>query len=985
MFTYNIFYGVKSISNFEWVQILNFERPFFDTSTLDESLDGGQIVVRASEELPLTPFTPLKIAILENGVNVKTLYRLAMKVNRVLKKFSGEELYEYTINTVEWTKWLERTVCDNLTFTNSSAKAYAENFAIAEPEVSRQADIYFTEGNVPSINEPIAVGGTIVMPAMRTFLTPKVPPASGALVTWSDDSYLKTTSPSGVVNTIPQPAGGSQVTVTLNEAGSWTIEYYAAVDITSDLMQFTLGNTYIYTIGNFEENAPPADYTIGDVLRRLVKYGATRRSGEAQRYTYTGSEYNNFSAPEFFLSDGTMFDCALTVGNAIHAIPRLEYISDTSYLGGVKGNLVFDRLGEVYEVDVSAQYSAEQYDIEADEYCGSIDSTVENLLTTINPLEGSLQYPCYNGYVTPRSEEIKISNDTAVIGGVQQNIYKVTKLYINYNNLGEKDITAFVNEKAAYDTLASYKGEVYPYSKSYALCYKMGDNKITGLSFKAEDATTIQTAWQKPAIVNIINAVYGAGTIPNSSIANFAYKDLKFNVIYIPYINARVKQLRPQADREFANTLIFNQNGSTIESNYYGKMLSGVIARLGNNVLVRTYKFATYTELPRVGQILALDKNYYIAVVSAEYEQNYIKVTLTMTPDYNRLSSYLGINSNYRQFDVSEKQSVNRYMNFGEVCLVGSRRNLTNGVNNFPFLSAEGIEQISRLFTKTSGNQASLAIAQGEYENNDLTKLLLPCSSLAIGNSLAFIIEMQDNFGAGYQSQPLPTTSNEAEMVALRHLVPYSSDYGRLDKLNIKLYNEVDTSSITFPYDLPEYNGNENAVDEDGNEIYSMLGGAIDGIGLGALEVGKDNREAIRLTIQQHFVGDEGYEIGTGITELCPLVTETNQSITYAFVVSKLGVNALDNPRIFNANYDVIFNNPTISVSTTSAPCGFRLNITKPTLSDTYKSWGLYALSSDGKSGRLIVGKNGTISNSVGGAEVYFNFLDNENLRRRTL
>ena len=131
--------------------------------------------------------------------------------------------------------------------------------------------------------------------------------------------------------------------------------------------------------------------------------------------------------------------------------------------------------------------------------------------------------------------------------------------------------------------------------------------------------------------------------------------------------------------------------------------------------------------------------------------------------------------------------------------MVGSRRNLTNGVNNFPFLSAEGIEQISRLFTKTSGNQASLAIAQGEYENNDLTKLLLPCSSLAIGNSLAFIIEMQDNFGAGYQSQPLPTTSSEAEMVALRHLVPYSSDYGRLDKLNIKLYNEVDTSSITFP------------------------------------------------------------------------------------------------------------------------------------------------------------------------------------------
>ena len=192
-------------------------------------------------------------------------------------------------------------------------------------------------------------------------------------------------------------------------------------------------------------------------------------------------------------------------------------------------------------------------------------------------------------------------------------------------------------------------------------------------------------------------------------------------------------------------------------------------------------------------------------------------------------------------------------------------------------------------------------------------------------------------------------------------------------------------AALHFPYDLPEYNGNENAVDEDGNEIYSMLGGAIDGIGLGALEVGKDNREAIRLTIQQHFVGDEGYEIGTGITELCPLVTETNQSITYAFVVSKLGVNALDNPRIFNANYDVIFNNPTISVSTTSAPCGFRLNITKPTLSDTYKSWGLYALSSDGKSGRLIVGKNGTISNSVGGAEVYFNFLDNENLRRRTM
>ena len=181
--------------------------------------------------------------------------------------------------------------------------------------------------------------------------------------------------------------------------------------------------------------------------------------------------------------------------------------------------------------------------------------------------------------------------------------------------------------------------------------------------------------------------------------------------------------------------------------------MKGVIARLGNEIIRRTYYFNRYSQLPKCGELVNIDgKMMYVAIVDREFDQRLIKATITFTPNFNKLAEYVGLNSNFRLYDISEKQSVDRYVNYGEYIAIAS-----DGFNFGSPVSPlfRNMEAFAKVFTQTAGDHnisAAVAIRSREFGNEYGNKIARPVVSFASGNSLCFAFDYADNFGAGYQS-----------------------------------------------------------------------------------------------------------------------------------------------------------------------------------------------------------------------------------------
>ena len=234
------------------------------------------------------------------------------------------------------------------------------------------------------------------------------------------------------------------------------------------------------------------------------------------------------------------------------------------------------------------------------------------------------------------------------------------------------DITPYVFEKTIYDSQLSSYEDQYPYSKAYAVMYTQGQKGITQLNFKPENP--VNPIFENYSILNILRRATGDSDLSldeyGSENPGTEYAYLAFRVTYTPFYNSRVSQTKVNyQDYPWAAALIFNQQSNVIESRYYGENLKGAIARIGNVEKSITYNLARLHEIPEAGQMF--DKDYYISAVSTEFLPTYIKCTLGLSKDFNRLSQYIGISSVKRFSEVSQGQALERNILYKEYVVIG--------------------------------------------------------------------------------------------------------------------------------------------------------------------------------------------------------------------------------------------------------------------------------------------------------------------------
>ena len=648
----------------------------------------------------------------------------------------------------------------------------------------------------------------------------------------------------------------------LKEGPLTFIYTFAIADVSSDNPPLIKG-TITYDILVVTNYAPLPRWTAKGVIERLLLKAETLAEGEKPRFHLNAEQAEQFDKiemPEVHFTNCTLREALQTVGSVVHGEPRL------------RGNeIIFDMYGSTERSGVSVRtYGGKTYSQTIEGAVTAVDSTVDNLVSTIGYAKGVTVDPYAGGYKTVRTETLyaRIQDDNMLIQ-VSNGINRVIKLEASFaGKFTDVDITPYVFEESEYARMSAYT-ELYPSSRVYALYYTTGGTTIRGLNYKIPKATS--EAPGDYAIVRILKAETG-----NNSLNLEPYPLLAFRVTYESITSARVKQSKQYTRSPLPTEIAYNQGQNLIESGYYGENLKGVVARLGNVDKVITIIKRGLPKIPKVGTLY--DDDYYISAVAVEVMPYYTKITLALSKDFNRYSDFVGVNSQRRFFEVSEKQAYDSFINYRDYVVIGDKQNVTR-------VADVSAEEIVKIFNPSDGTAVSYVQATSfEKDNTEIAQVVLPVKALPLGNSAVFTFKYQDNYSAGDQA----VYQGSGEITGyFQQGTQYKNFYGYIDNLSLGYYDKGLTPSSVddqnnVALSLPEKYGSGRVKLPIGENLKFTLP---------HLQVSIGPTEIPTFTYQIDFVSNrKDIVIGSGLARNLPLIAgaQTNNSAKLYVLPSRL-------------------------------------------------------------------------------------------------
>ncbi len=636
-----------------------------------------------------------------------------------------------------------------------------------------------------------------------------------------------------------------------------------------------------YTFQVVENRLPLKDWTVTEVINRLLDTCETIRKGEKPRFRLNGmradgtiiteenkqedeevgqaAQFDTVLCPQLAFTKNTLRECLNEVGKVIHGEMRLIPKKDAE---GWYFEILYDIYGSGRMSHIS-KHKPYAYSIShpITAFCSALDSPTENLINTLDRFGGVVAEPSRNAYKSVRTENlyVRVTDDNFVIQTLYP-IYSVSKLEYNYNGT-PIDITAYLFESSEYSRLSSYENQ-YPNAKLYALRFKQGEKNIDGLNFKRQSASITGGVFGDYSIVAILKAATGN---PNFSVSE--YPLMQFRVTYTPIYNTRVSQTKPYfKDVKYKADLYFNQSSNLVETKYYGENLKGVAARLGNPDKTISYKLYRTYAIPKAGDMY--DENYMISGVAVSYMPTYIDCTVALTKHFNRISPFIGVPSERRYSEISETQAVERNLLYREYVVIGEQETPDPDSR-----IGEGfMSMISDTFTQGGDYDPISCVAAwgSSYNGNRLPAVLLPVISSAFGNSISFSWQYADNYSAGEVVNYANTTVEGNTVTGyFQNGYSYTDLYGRI---------------YYYDFDLQVYGAQEDgtrypALPE--NLIPTSPSGYFSTVGQQPYILRKDSREALQVNVQVDFVTNlKDMIIGSALASCCAAVRGSDSKLS---------------------------------------------------------------------------------------------------------
>ena len=653
-------------------------------------------------------------------------------------------------------------------------------------------------------------------------------------------------------------------------------------------------STYIF-VGNVEHQL--TNYTLADVINRLLSVTPLKKKGEKNRYKFDEQQLAELAkeeAPEFAFTGHTLFEALLLVAQYKNSFPYL------------KGDTISFRPlwnGKMLTAADLPPANEEVNSSDINQYCTYIESEVQNLVGINNSRKATVIEPYTGGYRTTRSNAgSEISEDTAVIP-TDYNIYQSIALKMGYTNGKEVgEITPYVYEEGEYNGLSETSG-TYPNSKAYAIKWQQMGQNYTELAHRINKVDKLSKAFERPAISNVLYAM--TGEKDDSSLmaylknlvgiqADDSFADLMFRAEYIPIFNARIKQYKDYfGDFHHDGSIKYNQTAELVDSEMFGEHLKSLIRKIGNHTKRAIYTFEKIDDVPEVGTVV---DGYSVYDVAMRIFENKVVATVCYVK-YAELSQYIGVKNPWKDSDVSVNKCYNRAVSYNEFLLFTHDENKQSSATRA--LTWAGLDALVDFKHRTP---LTCVEATGyTADSAEISTVLLPVISLAIGNSLFFQWSYQDNYSAGYMSEKTSDKMSNAlsgtKFKRAQKAVRYCDMYGRMETYDFalmptgpqpekcgwinndgSLVTDAATVARNLGYSLPLKpkeicNKYESWADGELHYSYNDSWEGKQYIIVSDLLIQKNSSEALTFSVQLHFCTDnENFIIGSGLTNFNSLV-----------------------------------------------------------------------------------------------------------------
>lgn len=839
--------------------------PLKTADLLDEQLDEASLTMVLCKEEHFDMLSRVQIdARTKNAygqITSEKSFNYVIANDRSVLTIKDKKLYKHEIYLIEETKLLEGLVGDSIVFTNTLGNIYTLNAPLSTPISSESR---FPEKTPSTYKAVLEIGteftfvpASVIYENQANFDGGKLTVLYGGEPIFESISFPYTTVlQEGVYvaryeSEFEMPAGGK---------ATKTVEYYFTV----------IKNRY-----------PLKKWTITDVVQRTLDLIEPHLDGYPNRFTFNeeqAEEYKNVIAPEFAFTKENLRERLQQIGGFIHAEPRLR-----------NGVIYFDKYGMNDYADMyKTPYTGKMVCQDINHYATNLDSSVDNLVSQLSWAKGVIMEPFAGGYRSVRTESmnVRITDENMLIQTIFP-VYQVEKLTCAYIKDGEMitcDITPYVFESVDYNSNLSSYSETYPTSKAFGVYYTQGERNIRGLNFKVPDA--ISDILRKYAIINILEAVSGENF---GWFDKIDYPTLMFQITYIPIFSTRVTQTKQYiVGMQHPFALPYNQGANMIETSYYGENMKGLIARLGNVEKTLTYMVYNLNRIPKAGQLF--DDEYYISAVFTEFMPSYIKVQLTLSKDFNRLSQYINVPSYKRFYEVSERQAFRRETLYTDYLVIGNEveddgQTLLNPTQFFYYLKA--------IFTQDVHEDAKITAARvwgKDKGKNNLYEnpVIMPVLSTAMGTTMNFSFSAEDNYSAGARSIEHNVMSGNNEVTGYwQQYLPYGDYYGRMYWLSFQLVTSMTyttpeaylQAALDFPKDQREIPTIETVISAVNTPILYR----------------KDSREIMNFTYQASFVTNrKNIVIGSALAAMNPLIKGSDRDNPAGLFISPHRINKFD-------------------------------------------------------------------------------------------
>jgi hypothetical protein len=587
--------------------------------------------------------------------------------------------------------------------------------------------------------------------------------------------------------------------------------------------------------------------------------------------------------PEMTFEKGkSLWDVMLELGRLIGGIPRLEKDLRT---------ITFDRLSAIaYPIEGKNNYSPDTTELEnIESQLSNHTTSYASLISNMIPRDSIEVFPAGGGWTCGRSlsdTDTYIKRNTLAVV-LDKPIFKLIDLQISNFDSGNPDakvsLIDFVYEKSLFQTLANDA-----YNKGCALYWAKGDTRIYNIGIIPE-ATEAQAMWglsgTQYVIQNILNKL---GYTNLGDVNNYHYK-----AWFIPYSDARV--ITEKAQRSgLANdsSCNLNQENNTISDDTFGKSAQTQVERLGNNSITKTMRLPSIANAPAIGAIKTYDGfDYFIDNETLTIGNNYVDATAEFSKNWNKINDRVGINSEYRQYEIYGSDWVDRDLSFSNYCYVSTldygtpAREMSSYMHTLVFEGLSGSprnaltsfyigcldeDTLSRL-TYTTYTIKDQSIAKDEIPAK-VNGLAIPAAYYTFRNSIMYTAAMKDNFSAGvYQGSIVTdTTTGESRQMYLQKDARYVNDIGKTPIMEVTLCSPTESElwiNDGMGYSKDSAWGPDRVLPNARFYVSPTISNLSDLAFTRRCLVRKDNREAMRFVYQLHFLTyDKHITIQSGLT-----------------------------------------------------------------------------------------------------------------------